>query len=56
MFPRAFTVALVMTHSIKGILPRLFGWRAGLLEPRGFRVLAQPTVTAEIRHATPTTV
>jgi len=42
MFSRAFTVALVMTHSARGILPRLFGWRAGLLEPRGYRILRQP--------------
>jgi proteasome lid subunit RPN8/RPN11 len=36
MFPRAFTVALLMSHSARGILPRLFGWRAGLVEPRGY--------------------
>ncbi len=42
MFPRAFTIALLMTHSIKGIVPRLFGWRAGFLKPRGYRVVAQP--------------
>jgi proteasome lid subunit RPN8/RPN11 len=40
MFPRAFTVALVMTRSIKGVMPRLFGWRAGAFVPRGYRVLA----------------
>jgi hypothetical protein len=50
MFPRAFTVALVMTHSINGIRPRLFGWRAGSLEPRGYRVLA-PISPTEVRHA-----
>jgi proteasome lid subunit RPN8/RPN11 len=44
MFPRAFTMALVMTHSIKGIVPRLFGWRSGLLEPRGYRVCDRPFV------------
>jgi hypothetical protein len=40
MFPRAFTVALVMTRSIRGIVPRLFGWREGAFVPRGYRVLA----------------
>lgn len=56
MFPRAFMVALVMTHSVKGILPRLFGWRAGVFEPRGFRVLAGSVVTGETTHAASTTV
>jgi len=56
MFPRAFTVALLMTHSIRGIVPRLFGWRAGFLEPRGYRVVAPPVITTEICHATPTAV
>jgi len=56
MFPRAFTVALVMTHSARGILPRLFGWRDGLLEPRGYRVLAQPLFIGEMSHATPVAV
>jgi proteasome lid subunit RPN8/RPN11 len=45
MFPRAFTVALVMTRSITGIRPRLFGWRAGSFEPRGFQVLYATTAT-----------
>jgi hypothetical protein len=54
MFPRAFTVALVMTHSARGILARLFGWRAGLLEARGYQVLAQPILVGEKAYATPT--
>lgn len=56
MFPRAFTVALVMTHSVQGIRPRLFGWRAGLLEARGYRVLAQPLLIGEPPHAAPIAV
>jgi hypothetical protein len=36
MFPRAFTVALLMSHSVSGMVPRLFGWRAGFVEPRGY--------------------
>jgi proteasome lid subunit RPN8/RPN11 len=48
MFPRAFTVALLMTHSGRGILPRLFGWRAGLMEPRGFQIVHLPITVA--RH------
>jgi hypothetical protein len=39
MFPRAFGIALVMTHAVTGIGARLFGWRSGVLEPRGFRLL-----------------
>jgi hypothetical protein len=51
MFPRAFTLALVLTHSVKGIVPRLFGWRAGMLEPRGFRVLDHPLMLERVAHA-----
>jgi proteasome lid subunit RPN8/RPN11 len=40
MFPRAFTLALVMTHTIAGCVPALFGWRTGMLAARPFRVLA----------------
>lgn len=39
MFPRAFTLALVMTHTLDGVAPALFGWRSGVLQPRAFRVL-----------------
>jgi len=56
VFPRAFTVALLMTHSVQGILPRLFGWRAGLLEPRGYRVLTHPLSFGELPHAAPVAV
>jgi proteasome lid subunit RPN8/RPN11 len=56
VFPRAFTVALVMTHSAQGIIPRLFGWRAGLLESRGYSILAQPLLIVERLHATPIAV
>ena len=47
MFPRAFTLALVMTLSVKGTLPRLFGWRAGLFEARGFRVCTSSTTSSQ---------
>jgi hypothetical protein len=49
MFARAFSVALLMTHSINGIVPRLYGWRSGSLEPRGYRVLAESSSTVETR-------
>ena len=54
MFPRAFTLALVMTLSVKGTLPRLFGWRAGLFEARGFRVCTSSTTSSqgEASHVT----
>ena len=55
VFPRAFTVALVMTRSVRGIFPRLFGWRSGALEPRGFRVLEEATPSGEPVHADPAT-
>ena len=49
MFPRAFSVALVMTHALTGVSARLFGWRLGLLEPRGFRLLGSDA--AALREA-----
>ncbi len=39
MFPSAFTQALVVTNSAAGLDIRLFGWRRGALQPRGFRLL-----------------
>lgn len=54
VFPRAYTVALVMTHSIAGVRPRLFGWRAGRVQPRGYRILAQSPLKAHTHAATAT--
>jgi hypothetical protein len=45
MFPRAFSVALVMTHALTGMSAMLFGWRSGLLEARGFRLLGHDAAT-----------
>ena len=47
VFPSAYTQALVVTHSVSGIDMRLFGWRHGVLKPRGFRVVQRD----EARHA-----
>ena len=44
MFPRAYTVALVMTHTLDGIMPALFGWREGVLAPRGFRLVERASL------------
>lgn len=38
MFPGAFTLALVVTSSVLGLDTTLFGWRHGVLAPRGFRL------------------
>jgi hypothetical protein len=38
VFPAAFTQALVVTNSAAGLDSRMFGWRNGVLKPRGFRV------------------
>ena len=47
MLPRAFSVALVMTNALTGVTATLFGWRAGLLEPRGFRLLGDDLAALE---------
>ncbi len=39
MFASAFTQALVVTHSAAGLETKLFGWRRGSLQPRGFRLI-----------------
>jgi proteasome lid subunit RPN8/RPN11 len=38
MFPCAFTLALVVTHSVLGLDTTMFGWRHGGLASRGFRL------------------
>jgi JAB domain-containing protein similar to deubiquitination enzymes len=40
IFPSAFSLALVVTNSIAGLDATLFGWRGGVLEKRGFRLVA----------------
>lgn len=55
MFPRAFSVALVMTNTTDSVRAQLFGWRSGVLEPRGFRLLGGDALTAaSIATDTPT--
>ena len=36
IFPRAFSVALVVTNALAGLHTTAFGWRLGAIEPRGF--------------------
>jgi len=43
IFPRAFSLALLVTHALVGLSTALFGWQSGLLAPRGFRILGAPT-------------
>ena len=47
ILPRAFGVALVMTNALTGVTATLFGWRSGLLEPRGFRLLGDHLAALE---------
>ncbi|MCL4180051.1 MAG: Mov34/MPN/PAD-1 family protein [Verrucomicrobia bacterium] len=46
VFPRAFCVALLVTNAYAGLRYALFGWRGGLVKPRGFQVL-NPTGVLE---------
>jgi hypothetical protein len=39
LFPNALSLALVLTTTMTGIESKLFGWRSGVLEPRGFRLV-----------------
>jgi hypothetical protein len=38
VFPRAYSVALVATDADAGVRHSMFGWRDGLIEPRGFHL------------------
>lgn len=38
VFPRAYSVALVVNDAATGLSHSMFGWRQGRIEPRGFRV------------------
>jgi hypothetical protein len=52
ILPRAFSVALVMTNALNGVTAALFGWRAGLLEPRAFRLIGNDKAILEEAAAT----
>lgn len=43
IFPRAFSLALLVTDALTGMSTALFGWQSGLLSPRGFHILDAPT-------------
>ena len=45
MFPRAFTLALLVTRTIVDCTPTLFGWRQGRLSSRGFHVIGGRTTS-----------
>ena len=48
MFPRAFSIALVVNHVAFGAATfSLFGWKQGLLESRGFYITGAPVPTTE---------
>lgn len=42
LFPKSFNVALVVTHTEEGLQQALFGWRHGIIRPRGFFIQRQP--------------
>jgi hypothetical protein len=51
MFPAAYTQALVITRSVRGLDAKLFGWRHGVLEPRGFRLMPADVTRPRAREA-----
>jgi proteasome lid subunit RPN8/RPN11 len=54
IFPKAYSLALVMTVTDDGLKPAMFGWRSGRIQGRGFRVFNPGAVPAnqDIRHET----
>ncbi|HEV7403702.1 MAG TPA: Mov34/MPN/PAD-1 family protein [Chthoniobacteraceae bacterium] len=54
VFGSAFCVGLVVTQALDGLRHGLFGWRAGLIEPRGFHLLGAepvPNLIPDPAHA-----
>jgi hypothetical protein len=60
MFPAAYTQALLVTNSVNGLDTKLFGWKNGLLQSRGFWLLdgtaADSVARRSIRGAASVTV
>ncbi len=57
-FPQAYSPALLANHTEQGVEYALFGWRLGVIAPRGFYVLgaaradvSAPVVQEEVVHA-----
>ena len=42
IFPKAYNVALVITHTEEGLRQALYGWRDGLVQQRGFFIQRNP--------------
>ena len=42
VFPRAYSVALVVNDSVNGLSYSLFGWREGVVASRGFACIGGP--------------
>ena len=45
VFPRAYSLALVVTHTLEGLSHKLFGWKAGGIESRGFYIAQAEELT-----------
>jgi hypothetical protein len=48
IFPRAFSIALVVTNALGGIDHTLFGWRQGVMVARGFYVSGSDSGTGPV--------
>ena len=42
IFPKAYNVALVITNTEEGLRQALYGWREGIVQPRGFFIQRHP--------------
>jgi proteasome lid subunit RPN8/RPN11 len=54
VFPRAYSLGLVVSDTESGLRYSLFGWRRGLVEPRGFHLAGARDLTGTCEGATPT--
>jgi len=50
VFNRAFQVAMVVTHTDDGLKQALFGWRAGTIRRRGFKILKGDRACAAVEE------
>jgi proteasome lid subunit RPN8/RPN11 len=54
IFPKAYSLALVVTNTEEGLRQALYGWRNGTVERRGFFIQRNPDRPLQVTEAVPT--